>query len=136
MISGNCHCVARTMAVFLHLFFDIPKTQCYNKEKRKKRRSTVESQQQKYERMTKGPVGRTICSLAVPCIISMLVTSFYNMADTFFVGMLKSNAATELSTPPLIPITTVFAIFVPPFFRNFLFSITQESKKEKRKREQ
>ena len=54
----------------------------------------MESQQQKYEKMTKGPVGRTICSLAVPCIISMLVTSFYNMADTFFVGMLKSNAAT------------------------------------------
>ena len=25
---------------------------------------------------------------------SMLVTAFYNMADTFFVGMLKSNAAT------------------------------------------
>lgn len=24
----------------------------------------------------------------------MLVTAFYNMADTFFVGMLKSNAAT------------------------------------------
>ena len=44
--------------------------------------------------MTQPPVGRLICRLAVPCIISMLVTSFYNMADTFFVGMLKSNAAT------------------------------------------
>ncbi len=40
------------------------------------------------------PVGGIICRLAVPCIISMLVTAFYNMADTFFVGMLKSNAAT------------------------------------------
>ena len=37
---------------------------------------------------------KLICKLAVPCIISMLVTSFYNMADTFFVGMLNSNAAT------------------------------------------
>ena len=35
-----------------------------------------------------------ILKLAVPCIVSMLVTTFYNMADTFFVGMLKSNAAT------------------------------------------
>ena len=44
--------------------------------------------------MTQAPVGRLICSLAVPCIISMLVTAFYNIADTYFVGMLRSNAAT------------------------------------------
>ena len=52
------------------------------------------TQEEKFNQMTQRPVGRTICKLAVPCIISMLVTSFYNMADTFFVGMLKSNAAT------------------------------------------
>jgi len=52
------------------------------------------TQEEKYIQMTQRPIGRTICRLAVPCIISMLVTSFYNMADTFFVGMLKSNAAT------------------------------------------
>ena len=51
-------------------------------------------QEQKFQEMTTAPVGRLICRLAVPCIISMLITSFYNMADTFFVGMLKSNAAT------------------------------------------
>ena len=39
-------------------------------------------------------MGQLICRLALPCIISMLVTAFYNMADTFFVGMLKSNSAT------------------------------------------
>lgn len=48
----------------------------------------------KYKQMTEPPVSRLICKLAVPCIISMLVTAFYNMADTYFVGMLKSNAAT------------------------------------------
>ena len=52
------------------------------------------TQEEKFIQMTQKPVGRTICKLAVPCIISMLVTSFYNMADTFFVGQLKSNAAT------------------------------------------
>ena len=52
------------------------------------------TQEEKFIQMTQKPVGSTICKLAVPCIISMLVTSFYNMADTFFVGMLKSNAAT------------------------------------------
>lgn len=51
-------------------------------------------QEAKFHKMTETPVGRLICELAVPCIISMLITSFYNMADTYFVGMLKSNSAT------------------------------------------
>lgn len=48
----------------------------------------------KFKQMTEPPVGGLICRLAVPCIISMLVTSFYNMADTYFIGKLESNAAT------------------------------------------
>ena len=52
------------------------------------------TQEERYRQMTEPPVGGLICKLAVPCIISMLVTAFYNMADTYFVGMLKSNAAT------------------------------------------
>jgi len=51
-------------------------------------------QEQRFQMMTTQPVEKLICKLAVPCIVSMLVTAFYNMADTFFVGMLKSNAAT------------------------------------------
>ena len=54
----------------------------------------MNAQEEKFIRMTQPPVEKLILKLAVPCIISMLVTSFYNMADTFFVGMLKSNAAT------------------------------------------
>ena len=53
-----------------------------------------EKQEQKFHKMTETPVGKLICQLAMPCIISMLVTSFYNMADTFFVGKLDSDAAT------------------------------------------
>ncbi|MDO4300342.1 MAG: MATE family efflux transporter [Clostridia bacterium] len=41
--------------------------------------------------MTKTPVEKLICRLAVPTIISMLVSSFYNMADTFFLGRSKDN---------------------------------------------
>ena len=54
----------------------------------------MDPQELKYKQMTEPPVEKLICKLAVPCIISMLVTAFYNMADTFFVGQLKSNAAT------------------------------------------
>ncbi|NLL78605.1 MAG: MATE family efflux transporter [Clostridiales bacterium] len=42
--------------------------------------------------MTTAPVPVLICELAVPTIISMLVSSFYNMADTFFVGQINTQA--------------------------------------------
>ena len=53
-----------------------------------------EQQAQKFHQMTETPVGPLICRLALPCILSMLVTAFYNMADTFFVGMLKNDSVT------------------------------------------
>lgn len=43
--------------------------------------------------MTKMPVARLVISLAVPSIISMLITSIYNMADTFFVSQLGTSAS-------------------------------------------
>ncbi len=42
--------------------------------------------------MTEQPVKKLVCTLAVPTILSMLVTSFYNMADTFFVGKLNTQS--------------------------------------------
>ena len=51
-------------------------------------------QNEKFRRMTTEPVERLVSRLAVPTIISMLVTAFYNMADTFFVGMLDNTSAT------------------------------------------
>ena len=53
---------------------------------------TKESHDQYYE-MANAPVGRVISKLAVPTIISMLVTSIYNMADTFFVSQLGTSAS-------------------------------------------
>ena len=53
-----------------------------------------DKQEQKFHQLTETPVGPLICRLALPCILSMLVTSFYNMADTFFVGMLKNDSIT------------------------------------------
>ena len=52
-----------------------------------------EQRQQKFDRMTKTPIPRLIGELAVPTIISMLVTSIYNMADTFFVSQLGTSAS-------------------------------------------
>jgi len=54
----------------------------------------MDEQQRKFMRMTQAPVKPLIAKLAVPTILSMLVTTFYNMADTFFVGMLESDSIT------------------------------------------
>ncbi len=45
------------------------------------------------QRMLETPIDRLILSLAVPTIISMLVTSIYNMADTYFVSQLNTSAS-------------------------------------------
>ena len=49
-------------------------------------------QEERVVYMTTAPVPKLVCSLAVPTIISMLVTSFYNIADTFFVGKINTSA--------------------------------------------
>ena len=41
---------------------------------------------------TTEPIPPLICQMAVPTIISMLVTNFYNMADTFFVGKINTQS--------------------------------------------
>ncbi len=49
-------------------------------------------QNAKFIKMTSEPVEKLIVSLAVPTIISMLVTSFYNLVDTLFVRQLESDS--------------------------------------------
>ena len=44
-----------------------------------------------YTFLTAAPVHRVILTMAVPTIISMLVTSLYNMADTYFVGKINTQ---------------------------------------------
>ena len=49
--------------------------------------------EEKYKMMMDTPVNKLIPRLAVPTIISMLITSIYNMADTFFVSQLSTSAS-------------------------------------------
>lgn len=49
-------------------------------------------QKEKFRRLTEEPVEKLVLQLSVPTIISMLITSFYNMADTFFVGKINNSA--------------------------------------------
>lgn len=51
------------------------------------------SREEQYIKMTETPVQKLIITLSVPTIISMLITSIYNMADTAFVGQLGTSAS-------------------------------------------
>lgn len=45
-----------------------------------------------YTFLTQAPIHRVILTMSAPTIISMLVTSLYNLADTFFVGQINTQA--------------------------------------------
>lgn len=46
----------------------------------------------KYTFLTQAPVHRVIGAMAIPTIISMLLTSMYNLVDTFFVGKINTQS--------------------------------------------
>lgn len=46
-----------------------------------------------HKKMTETPIPRLVTRLAIPSIFSMLITSIYNMADTYFVSQLGTSAA-------------------------------------------
>ena len=49
-----------------------------------------------YQKMTQTPVAKLVVTLGIPTTISMLITSIYNMADTYFVGTLGESAQSSV----------------------------------------
>ncbi len=49
--------------------------------------------EKKHKKLTQTPIPKLIPSLAIPSIISMLISSIYNMADTFYVSQLGREAS-------------------------------------------
>ena len=69
---------------------------------------------QKYEVFENMPIKKAVISLAIPTVISQLITVVYNMADTFFIGQLNDPvqvAAATLSMPPFIFLTGIANLF-------------------------
>ena len=50
-------------------------------------------QEQQHRKMTQTPIPRLVVRLGIPTTISMLITSVYNMADTYFVSQLGTAAS-------------------------------------------
>ncbi len=65
--------------------------------------------QEKLVRMTTEPIQRLVCEMAVPTIISMLVTALYNIADTFFVGQVGTSATAGVGL--IFPVMTIIQAF-------------------------
>lgn len=60
------------------------------------------------------PIPRAVVKLAVPTVLGCLVTMLYNLADTYFVGMLNDsvqNAAVTLAAPVLLAFNAVNNLF-------------------------
>ena len=60
------------------------------------------------------PIPKAIATLAIPTVMSSLVMVLYNLADTFFVGMLNDpieNAAVTLAAPVLLAFNAVNNLF-------------------------
>ena len=56
------------------------------------------------------PVSKSVIKLALPMILSSLTVIIYNMADTFFVGMLADpiqNAAITLAAPIMLAFNVI-----------------------------
>ena len=70
--------------------------------------------QQKIDLFEKLPVPRAVMKLAVPTILSSLVMVLYNLADTYFVGMLNDpiqNAGVALAAPVLLAFNAINNLF-------------------------
>lgn len=69
---------------------------------------------EKTELFEKTPIPKAVMTLAIPTILSSLVMVIYNLADTYFVGMLNDpvqNAAVTLAAPVLLAFNAVNNLF-------------------------
>ena len=62
--------------------------------------------QNKHQFLTQAPIPRVIGTMAVPTIISMMVTSLYNIVDTYFVSQINTQATAAVGV-----VFTVMTIF-------------------------
>ncbi len=69
---------------------------------------------QKFALFERTPVPQAVMKLAVPTVLSSLVMVLYNLADTYFVGILNDpvqNAAVALAAPVLLAFNAVNNLF-------------------------
>ncbi len=56
--------------------------------------AVAERERTQFVKMTQKPIARLIIGLGIPTTLSMMVTSLYNLADTYFVSLIGDDAVT------------------------------------------
>jgi putative MATE family efflux protein len=76
---------------------------------------------EKFIRFTTAPVAPLICSQALPSIAIMIVSSLYNMADTYFVGSLGTSQVAAVGIAfPLMTIVQAMGFFFGQGSANYM----------------
>ena len=80
------------------------------KQKLSGEEAVIEREKKQYVKMTQTPMGRLIISLGIPTTISMMITSLYNLADTYFVSRIGDDAITAAASNLLALMSIIQAI--------------------------
>ena len=67
-------------------------------------------EKKQFEKMTKTRIPRLIIGLGIPTTLSMMVTSLYNLADTYFVSLIGNDAVTAAVSNLLALMSIIQAI--------------------------
>lgn len=70
----------------------------------------AERERKQFVKMTQTPMPRLIVGLGIPTTLSMMVTSLYNLADTYFVSLLGNDAVTAAVSNLLALMSIIQAI--------------------------
>lgn len=89
----------------------------------------------KFTQMTQTPIPRLVSTMAVPTIISMLITSLYNMADTFFVGRIGTSATAAVGVAlPLMAVIQAIGFTFGQGSGNHVSRLLGQQKREEAQR--
>lgn len=70
----------------------------------------IEREKKQFDKMTKTPMARLIIGLGIPTTLSMMVTSLYNLADTYFVSLIGNDSITAAASNLLALMSIIQAI--------------------------
>ena len=72
--------------------------------------AVAERERKQFVNMTQTRISRLIIGLGIPTTLSMMVTSLYNLADTFFVSLIGDDAITAAASNLLALMSVIQAI--------------------------
>ena len=73
-------------------------------------RAALERERKQFVKMTQTPIPRLIIGLGIPTTLSMMVTSLYNLADTYFVSLIGNDSVTAAVSNLLALMSIIQAI--------------------------